>query len=424
VSPQRVSRGRAHYALFLLVAVYVVNFVDRNVLTILVKPIKAELGLADWQVGVLLGPAFGFLYIFAGLPLGRLADRVARRSVIAVGLTFWSGVTALSGVAQNFWQLALARVGVAVGEASSAPSGHSLIADLYPPEKRTTAMGIYNLGASLGILVGLAGGGYLRDEVGWRSAFFIVGPPGLLLALLVRWTMTEPARGAADGRGDPGAPPTLREVVRHLVGLRTFRHLAMVAALYGMTSYAMTSWAPTFIDRVHGGSGAEVGLLLGLALGIGGAVGSVGSAWLCDRLGRRDARWQLRIPALSGLLLVPATAAFAFWPTRSGALAAFVPAALLNTVFANPLYSLTQGLASVRMRSLASAVILFVLNLVGLNVGPLLIGVLNDQLAPLHGDHAIRYSLAIVGAFNLWGAVHCLAAARTLRADLARSARA
>jgi MFS family permease len=197
----------------------------------------------------------------------------------------------------------------------------------------------------------------------------------------------------------------------------------MVAALYGMTSYAMTSWAPTFIDRVHGGTGAEVGLWLGLALGVGGAVGSVGSAWLCDRLGARDARWQLRIPALSGLLMVPATLAFAFWPTRTGALWAFLPTALLNTVFANPLYAMTQGLASLRMRSLASAVILFVLNLAGLNLGPLLIGVLNDLLAPAHGDHAVRYSLVIVGAFNLWGAVHCLLATRTLRADLARSAR-
>lgn len=424
MSPGTVSRRQAHYALFLLVVVYVFNFVDRNVLTILVKPIKAELALADWQVGVLLGPAFGFLYIFMGLPLGRLADRTARRSVIAAGLSFWSAVTTLTGFAQNFWQLALARVGVAVGEASAAPSGHSLISDFYPPEKRTTAMGFYNLGASLGILFGLAGGGYLRDEVGWRTAFLIVGPPGLLFALLLRLTMTEPPRGASDGRADPGTPPTIREVVRHLAGLRTFRHLAMVAALYGMTSYAMTSWAPTFIDRVHGGSGAEVGLWLGLALGLGGAVGSVGSAWLCDRLGQRDARWQLRIPAISGLLLVPATAAFAFWPTRAGALAAFVPAALLNTVFANPLYTMTQGLATLRMRSLASAVILFVLNLVGLNLGPLLIGVLNDLLAPSQGDFAIRYSLMIVGAFNLWGAVHCLAATRTLRADLARSARA
>jgi MFS family permease len=164
-----------------------------------------------------------------------------------------------------------------------------------------------------------------------------------------------------------------------------------------------------------------VGLWLGLALGLGGAVGSVGSAWLCDRLGQRDPRWQLRIPALSGLLMLPATVAFAFWPTRSGSLWAFVVAALLNTVYANPLYVLTQGLASLRMRSLASAVILFVLNLVGLNVGPLLIGVLNEWLAPAHGAAAIRYSLVIVGAFNLWGAVHCLAATRTLRADLLRS---
>lgn len=417
-----VTRGQAHYALGLLILVYVFNFVDRNVFTILARPIQQELGIGDSLLGVLLGPAFGVFYILAGLPLGRLADRVARKSVIAVGLTFWSAITALTGVVQNAWQLALARIGVAVGESCSAPAGHSLISDFYPPERRTTAMGFYNLGASLGILVGLAAGGFLRDELGWRQAFWIVGPPGVLVALLVHWTMTEPPRGMAEGRADSGVAPTLREVVRHLWSTTTFRHLAMVAGLYGMTSYAMTGWAAIFVERVHGGSAANIGLWLGLALGLGGAFGSVASAWLCDRLGARDVRWQLRIPAISGLLLVPATAAFAFWPTRSGALLAFVPAALLNTVFANPLYTMTQGLATLRMRALASAVILFVLNLIGQGLGPLLIGVLNDRLAPAYGEHAIRYSLVIVGAFNLWGAVHCALATRTLRADLARSA--
>jgi MFS family permease len=417
-----VSRGQAHYALALLVAVYVFNFVDRNVFTILAGPIQQELGISDSLLGALLGPVFGVFYIIAGLPLGRLADRVARRSVIAVGLTFWSAITALTGLAQSVTQLALARIGVAVGESCSAPAGHSLISDLYPPARRTTAMGFYNLGASLGILVGLAAGGFLRDEVGWRAAFLLLGPPGILVALLVRATMVEPPRGMAEGRTDSGVPPTIREVVAHLWGLTTFRHLSMVAGLYGMTSYAVTGWAALFVERVHGGSAADIGLKLGLALGLGGAFGSVASAWLCDRLGQRDPRWQLRIPALSGLLLVPAIIAFAFWPTRTGALLAFVPAALLNTVYANPLYTMTQGLATLRMRALASAVILFVLNLVGQGLGPLLIGVLNDVLAPVHGSAAIRYSLVIVGAFNLWGALHCLLATRTLRAELARSA--
>jgi len=421
-SPVPVSRGQAHYALGLLVAVYVFNFVDRNVFTILARPIQEELGISDSLLGVLLGPAFGVFYIVAGLPLGRLADRVARRSVIAVGLTFWSMITALTGLVQNATQLALARIGVAVGESCSAPAGHSLISDFYPPERRTTAMGFYNLGASLGILVGLAAGGLLRDELGWRNAFLLVGPPGILVALLVRWTMTEPPRGLADGRSDSGVPPTIREVAKHLFRTTTFRHLTMVAALYGMTSYAMTSWAALFVERVHGGSAANIGIWLGLALGLGGAFGSVASAWLCDRLGQSDVRWQLRIPAISGLLLVPATLGFAFWPTRTGALIAFVPAALLNTVFANPLYTMTQGLATLRMRALASAVILFVLNLVGQGLGPLLIGVLNDALAPVYGPMAIRYSLAIVGTFNVWGAVHCWLATRALRADLARSA--
>jgi predicted MFS family arabinose efflux permease len=330
-------------------------------------------------------------------------------------------MTAASGLAQNFWQLAAARVGVGVGEASATPAAHSLISDYYPPRQRTRAIAVYNTGAGMGVLFGLLLGGQLAETVGWRWAFAIVGLPGLLVALLVRFTLPEPVRGVAEGRTDQDEVPTIGETLRYLAALPTFRHLAFAAGLYAMTAYGLLGWAPTFVVRVHELGYAEIGLRLGLVIGIAGSLGAYFGGVLCDRLAQRDRRWLLWIPACAGAGLVPFYAVFALAEDFQWALLAFVPVNLLNVVFAPPTYMITQGLAQLRMRAMASAIVLFVLNLIGLGLGPVLVGILNDWLEPRYGVEAIRISLMVLLAAGTWGVVHSLLAARTLEADLARA---
>jgi predicted MFS family arabinose efflux permease len=422
VSDDRHDRARANYVLAVLVLVYAVNFIDRNILAVLLQPIKEELQVSDTAMGFLTGFAFAVFYTFAGIPIARIADRGSRRTVMAVGIAFWSLMTAASGLARSFWQLAIARVGVGVGEASATPAAHSLISDYFPPERRTRALAIYNMGASLGVLFGLFLGGLLAEAVGWRWAFAVVGLPGLLVALLVRFTVPEPERGRSDGLVDRGAAPSLRETLRYLAALPSFRHVALAAGLYSLTAYGLIAWAPTFMIRVHELSYAEVGLELGLVIGIGGGIGQIVGGVLCDRLSLRDRRWLVWIPALCALALAPFYTLFALSGDPELAVLAFVPVNLLNAVFAAPTYTITQGLASLRMRALASAIVLFLLNLIGLGLGPLVVGVLNDVLVPTRGTGAIRISLLILLLASLWGAVHSLLASRTLEADLDRTA--
>ena len=418
---ESLSRARVNYALGLLVLVYAVNFIDRNILAVLLQPIKNDLGVSDTAMGFLTGFAFALFYTFAGIPIARIADRGSRRTVMAVGIAFWSVMTAASGLAKTFWQLAIARIGVGVGEASATPAAHSLISDYYPPEQRTRAIAIYNTGAGMGVLFGLLLGGWLAETVGWRWAFAVVGLPGLAVALLVRLTLPEPVRGTSEGRADQVGPPGVIETLRYLAALPTFRHLALAAGLYAITAYGLLGWAPTFVHRVHEIGLREVGVKLGFVIGIAGSLGAFFGGVLCDRCAKRDRRWLLWIPACAGVGLVPFYAAFVLAGDLQWALLAFIPVNLLNVVFAPPTYMITQGLAQLRMRAMASAIILFVLNLIGLGIGPVLVGVLNDWLEPRYGVEAIRVSLLVLLGAGTWGVVHSLLAARTLEADLARA---
>ncbi|MCH2169807.1 MFS transporter [Myxococcota bacterium] len=405
--------------LTLLVILYVFNFVDRNLLSILLTSIKEDLQVSDTWMGFLMGPGFALFYTTAGIPIARLADRYARRTVMAVGLALWSAATVASGLVRNFGQMAVARVLVGVGEASATPSAHSLISDLFPPTRRASALAIYNMGASIGIFLGLAFGGLLNDSVGWRNAFIIVGLPGLLFALVIRFAIPEPRRGEAEGLEDTGEPPRLREVASHLFAQRSFRHLLAAAGLYSINAYAMTTWPAAFMERVHHLSPGEFGWKLGLVIGVGGAVGALVGGFSADALARRDMRWLMWICGLAGCALVPLLFGFCFSADPTLALWLFLPANFFNQFYAAPSYAVTQGLARLRMRAVASAIILFVINLVGLGLGPQLVGILNDLLQPSFGDEAIRYSLSAMGLFNLWGALHSVLGARTLRAELA-----
>jgi predicted MFS family arabinose efflux permease len=419
---QTPSPARANAVLGILVVVYAVNFVDRNILSVLLQPIKEELGASDAAMGFLTGFAFAVFYTVAGIPIARLADRHSRRTIMAVGIAFWSLMTAVSGLAKSFMWLALARIGVGIGEASATPAAHSLISDYFPPERRTRALAIYNVGSSIGIFAGLALGGWLKETVGWRMTFAAVGLPGLLVALWVWLGIPEPRRGLSEARSDSGNAPGLGETLRYLASQRSFLHVTFGAALYAMTGFGLLVWAPTFMIRVHGLGYAEAGAKLGLVVGIASAVGVVIAGALCDRLARRDVRWLVWIPLLSAWIAAPFLAVFALAADPDLALLAYIPVNLVVAVFGPPSYAIGQGLARLRMRALASACMLFVINLVGFGLGPYLVGALSDALEPRYGVESLRYALLLSIAASLWGSLHSWRAGRSLGRDLARSA--
>ncbi len=415
-----VSQGYARYVLGVLFVVYVFNFVDRQILSILLEPIKRDLGASDTAMGFLSGIAFALFYTTAGIPIARWADTGTRRSVIALGLAVWSAMTALSGLARSFAQLALARVGVGIGEAACSPPAHSLIADYFPPERRATALAIYSMGIHVGILVGFLAGGWINEYFGWRQAFFVVGLPGIALALVVRLSVAEPARGMAEGRAAEEQPPPVAEVLGFLWRRRSFRHLSLAAALSSFAGYGAATWSPAFLIRVHQMGTGEVGTWLGLITGLAGAGGALLGGALGDRAGRADQRWYLWLPAAATLLGVPFAAAFFLWPQAHQALLFLIPSTLAGAMWLGPTFSVTQGLARLRMRAVASAILLFVINLIGLGLGPQSVGILNDHVFADRGPEAVRYSLvSVVVVMNLWAGLHFLLAARSLREDLA-----
>jgi MFS family permease len=416
-----ISPHYASYVLALLFVAYVFNFIDRQILGILLESIKRDLDLSDSVMGLLTGPAFAVFYATLGIPIARLADSWVRRTIIAIGLALWSAMTVLSGRAQDLVQLAGARIGVGVGEAALSPPAHSLLSDYFPIEKRATALGIYAVGIHVGTMFGFKGGGMLDDAFGWRMAFVIVGLPGLLLALLVRATVREPRRGRTDPAHVPVAAPPVREVFAYLWRLRSFRFLSVAMGVTAFSGYAFSVWAPTFLRRVHGWSSSEAGDL-GWPLGIGGALGSILAGWLADRLGRRDPRWWVWVPALAGLGPLPFTLAFLFHGDPVTALWLSTPGVAIAAFYQGPSFATVQNLAPPQMRAVASGILLFITTMIGYALGPPTIGWLNDRVFAHHGDAAVQYSLAAVlaaagvGSTLLYGL-----AARSLRADLHRS---
>jgi predicted MFS family arabinose efflux permease len=413
-----VRRATANYALAVLFTVYVFNFVDRYLLSVLLQPIKEELQVSDTAMGFLTGIAFALFYTGAGIPIARWSDRGERRTIIALGLIVWSGMTAVSGLVVNFWQLALARIGVGVGEASASPAAHSMISDLFPPERRGRAIGIYTMGANVGILIGAALGGWLGANYGWRVAFFAVGLPGLAMAAVVRFSVAEPQRGLADGIVATDDMPTVKEAVSTLGRLVSFRHLSFAAGFYAVAGYGFLTWGPAFLMRVHGMAIDDVGLYFGIVAGVGGGIGAFLGGWLSDRLQTRDVRWAMWVPAIGGVLSLPFAFVFLFAEETPVALAGYFFALVFGALYISPTYAMTQGLASLRMRALAAAIILFALNLMGMGLGPQLVGILNDALDARLGPTAIRYSMAVVWSANLIAVFHSLRAATSLEADL------
>ena len=431
------SRARARVVLGVLFVVYVFNFIDRQILSILIGPIQKDLGVSDTAMGLLSGFTFAIFYTLAGIPIARFSDRGSRRGVIAVCLTLWSVMTAATGLAQSFWQLALARVGVGVGEAGGSPPSHSLLSDYFPPERRATALALYANGIYVGAGLAYLLGGWVVTHFDWRTAYFGVGLAGLPLALLVRATVREVPRGLWEQRAkletraglDPRedsrartsaapAQPGFRAAVRELFAKRSFGWLVAAACCQSLAGYGILTWGAEFLARVHGLSRMQIGAWMGPIILVGGCTGVSLGGWLADRLGARDPRWFLRLPALVAVASLPFAALFLLLPTPVAALVAFIPYYAISNMYVGPLWSTAQNLARPEMRATASALLLFILNLVGLGLGPLAVGALNDLLAPSYGQGAIRWSLLAVVLSGGFASVFYWQASRHLVADL------
>jgi MFS family permease len=417
-SGPEASDGYSYYVLALLFVVYVFNFIDRQILAILLEAIKADLGASDTAMGFLSGFAFALFYTFAGIPIARWADRGSRRSIIAAGLAVWSLMTAASGLARTFTQLALARVGVGIGEAAGSPPAHSLISDYFEPARRGTALSIYATGVYVGAMVAYLAGGLIVTYFDWRTAFLIVGLPGIPLALLVRYTIREPPRGLSEGGERRIDSNTFAEVVRFLLARRSFVFIVIAASCQALSGYAVLAWGPTFLARVHGMDSVAIGTWLGLIVGVGGGVGAFMGGALADRLGAHDQRWYMFLSALVSVLAVPFGVGFLLLGDPRLALLSFIPFYTLSAMYVGPMLSMTQGVVKLRMRATGSAILLFILNMIGLGAGPLLVGLLNDQLHAQFGAGAIRYSLLVVVLVGGLASIFFLKASRTLRDDL------
>jgi MFS family permease len=419
------------YVLGLLTVVYTFNFIDRQVLVILQELIREDLGLMDWQLGMLSGFVFAVFYSVLGVPIAHAAELYGRKRVVSLSLAFWSLMTALMGAAQNFAQLALLRVGVGVGEAGGSPPSHSIISDIFPRRRRAFALSVFSMGVYFGYLVAYSAGGWAAGQLGWRATFVVVGLPGVLIALLVAATVREPVRGLADhgyrldaassAAAARGAAPRFLETLRVLWSRGSFRHLAIAGSLQSLAGYGVGNFMPSFVIRAHDMAIADIGWRLALITGLGGAIAIAVSGWVTDRLADRSQTWYARFPAITiglTLPLVPLT----FLTADTGTMfLAYIPYEMLGATWLGASLAVAHSIVDLRQRAVASAVLFFLINLIGLGLGPLIIGTLSDLLRPTQGDaDGLRY--AIIGTALVaksWCVVHFILAARALRRDLA-----
>lgn len=432
------SQADRRYVLWILLAVYVLNFLDRQILNILAEPIKRELRLSDSQLGLLTGLAFALFYSLLGLPIARLADRANRVRIIGTSLALWSFFTAACGLAQNYLQLFLLRVGVGIGEAGCSPPAQSLITDYFPREERASALGFYAMGVPIGTMGGLAFGGLIADAFGWRWALVLAGGPGIILALVVMLTLREPRdmlRQQMQAQAEAAIP--WREALAELRSKRSFWWAALGASFTALVSYGHTAFFASFFLRNHAEdiqafaasfsnfSGANIqatgflGVALGLIIGISGLLGSLIGGRMCDYYGKKDARAFVTLPGIALFLGIPfALAAFLSGNTVL-ALLMIGPQVFLKSFWYGPIFALAQSVVSPRARATAAAVLLMMFNLVGLGLGPLILGLMSDQFAASFGEaDGLRLAMASSAVLGLLGTASFMMARHTIRTDI------
>ena len=385
------------FALLLLTVVAVLNYIDRTILSILQIPIKTDLHLSDAQLGALTGLAFALFYSTCGIPIARVADRAPRRAVIAVAVIVWSGMTALTGLATSFTMLLLLRIGVAIGEAGSVPATHSLISDYFHRDERASALSLWGLSLPAGLTIGFMSAGWLATSVGWRAAFLWVGIAGIVLAPIIYFLLWEPKRGRTDvARQMQVETRSTAAAFRVLWSKRTLRPLWLAGALNAYTQLSMSSWNAPFYARVHHVPLATLSVYLALLNGIGGGIGLFLGGFLSDRLGRRNPRLFLMVPAVGILTVIPfALLQYFAGSTTVSLVAAIVPSACVLFYF-SPIIAASHSLIPPSMRAFTSAMLVLIVNLIGMGLGPLVTGAISDYLSRHHGmgNESLRYAIS------------------------------
>ena len=399
--------------LAMLLVVYIFNFVDRQILSILAAPIQADLGLSDTEMGLLGGLAFALLYSTMAVPLAALADKTSRSWVIAVSLTAWSGFTAVCGLAQNFWHIFLARLGVGIGEAGGVAPSYALIGDYFPSEQRATALSVYSLGIPIGSGLGVLMGGYIAATVDWRTAFFVVGIAGVVIAPIFKFLVRDKAKPIAVKEGPAEATsqstsPSLRETAGILARKPSFWLLSFGAASSSMLGYGIAFWLPSLLIRSFGFDLVQASQFFGALLLLGGVAGVMAGGLLADRLGGRDKAYYAWLPGVAFFLGAPFFAAGILSSDSNIAFALFMLPQALSYVWLGPVLSAIQHLVVPSARATASALFLLINNLIGLGGGIYALGALSDFLLPTYGDEALRYSMLY--ALVLYGIAGCLMA--------------
>jgi predicted MFS family arabinose efflux permease len=411
LNPSAVTRSSALVAVGLLTLTNFMSYTDRMLLPAMLQPIKREFLLSDTQLGLLSGFAFAIVYAVVGIPVARRADHRSRRAILACALTLWSLMTATCGLARSFGQLALARVGVGIGEAGCAPTSLSLLSDYFPPHRRGTAVAFLGLGNTLGITAGLSLGGWLGELVGWRSAFFIVGLPGLILAAVIFMFLKEPPRTGSYSqvRGS--------QVVRLLFSNASYCWLLAASVCHVFITYGVVQWLPSFFLRAHGLGLRAAGVRTGLVVGLGMAVGTIAGGILGDRLTRRGLERPQLLAAFAMICAVCAYGA-AFWiPSTSSAFALIAVGAIFAALPLSPTLTATLNVCKSGLRATASAVNILTISLLGVGLAPTIIGSLSDHWKPTVGDASLRYALSAVLVVGLAGAVIHLRILKVMRRD-------
>lgn len=437
-SNDRHGSGYTLYVLGMVLLTMIFNNIDRTILSILVRPVKAEFELTDTEVGFLLGPAFAIVYVLLVLPIGRYADTVGvRRNIISTCLFLWSLFTVATGFVTSHLQLVAARMGVGVGEAGATAPSVSMLSDYLPPERRAQGMSVISMGAVIGMGLGMVAGGWIEENFGWRTAFLAAGLPGVALAILFRSTIREPERGGSEGRTTTEAGAFLPNL-KALFATRTYLFILSANAFTLFASMGRNLWEPQFLIRTYEMGEFHAGSWYFLTSPLPSMLGIFLGGYFADRLGRRDRRWFLWVPAFGLLVSPPILVAFLLWPTShviplpsflEGTMFAALPVALLFSLvgsivggmFTAPFMSTTQGVVPLRMRAFAAAISTLLSTLIGLAGGPLVVGALADALTPEYGTDALRYALLLPTLIPMLSGLICLVGARRVADDLERA---
>jgi MFS family permease len=402
-------RKRAPLVLALLLLAYIFNYLDRQILGILAGSIIADLHLTDTQFGVLSGPPFALLYSILGVPFALLADKTSRSRVIAAALTMWSAFTGLCGIATSFWQLFIFRMGVGIGEAGGVAPSYALIADYFEPRRRARALAIFSLGVPIGLAMGTLIGAYIAHAISWRAAFYVMGVAGVLLAPVLLYFVRDLPR-------QPGASPApIGQVFPILARKPVFWLMAFAAGSSSLCGYGLAVWTPTVLERSFGMGLLERGQFLASIVLIGGCTGVFAGGWLADRLGHLDRGWYARLPAIAWLVTAPTFAAGLLAPNLWLAWPLLLIPNALNILWLGPVITAVQHLVPRPMRATASASFLLINNLIGLGIGPFLIGGLSDALKKSYGIEALRYAAVACTSFYILAGLLMLLCVSRLR---------